>query len=227
MAAHTHREGRFDRWKLLSWWWERKVGYLLGLEPGRWPRCTRGSCGLVVGPLRLVRPLAQPVLLRLDGGCDDVGRAGFLMATELVVLLAEWGDGAEGVGLRERRARKSAPCDGRALSNTLPHHDSYRTHRLTVATAAVFEAAYHAFALGTRRVSVTTAVGAVLLAASRRPWPWPLHTVVLSRASAADTAWSGWWCWWRPGGDGERTVAARRHSHAMGCRSSSEGDGCR
>ena len=49
MAAHTHREGRFDRWKLLSWWWERKVGYLLGLEPGRWPRCTRGSCGAGFG----------------------------------------------------------------------------------------------------------------------------------------------------------------------------------
>ena len=47
VAAHTHREGRFDQWKLLSWWWGRKVGYLLGLEPGRWPRCTRGSCGLL------------------------------------------------------------------------------------------------------------------------------------------------------------------------------------
>ena len=44
VAEHTHREGRFDRWKLLSWWWGRKVGYLLGVEPGRWPRCTRGSC---------------------------------------------------------------------------------------------------------------------------------------------------------------------------------------
>ena len=68
----------------------------------------------LVGPPRLVRPLAQPVLLRLDGGCDDVGRAGVLMATELVVLLVEWGDGAEGVGLRERRARTCAHCAGRA-----------------------------------------------------------------------------------------------------------------
>ena len=27
----------------------RKAGYLLGLEPGRWPRCTRDSHGVGVG----------------------------------------------------------------------------------------------------------------------------------------------------------------------------------
>ena len=143
----------------------------------------------------------------------------------------EWSDGADEGGLRERRARESAHCcAGRAApSQTLPHHDSYRTHRLTVATAAVFEAASHAFALGTRRVSVATAVGAVLLAPSRcaAGLGRGLSTRYCCQGLPLRSfAWSGWWCWWRPGGDGEWTVAVRRHSHAMGCRWSSEGYGC-
>ena len=56
----------------------------------RQPHGLAGRLEADQAPVRLHRLLAQPLVLRVDGGGEDVGRAGGAVAAALVVLLRGW-----------------------------------------------------------------------------------------------------------------------------------------